>query len=125
MSPEWRALLGEMPERFLVGSDTWINARWDDYEALMQQARRWLGDLPPAAARADRVGERRSPVRPACALARRRAQTSVTTPDAMSYIELTILILPSDSRPARTRLRWRTSCADFKVCVRATASTKA
>ena len=51
LSPEWRALLGEMPERFLVGSDTWINARWDDYEALMQQARRWLGDLPPAAAR--------------------------------------------------------------------------
>jgi hypothetical protein len=51
LSPEWRALLGEMPERFLLGSDTWINARWDDYEALMQQARRWLGDLPPAAAR--------------------------------------------------------------------------
>jgi predicted TIM-barrel fold metal-dependent hydrolase len=51
LSPEWRALLGEMPERFLVGSDTWINPRWDDYEGLMQQARRWLGDLPPAAAR--------------------------------------------------------------------------
>ena len=33
LSPAWRALLGEMPERFLVGSDTWINARWDDYEA--------------------------------------------------------------------------------------------
>jgi predicted TIM-barrel fold metal-dependent hydrolase len=51
LSPEWRALLGAMPERFLVGSDTWINGRWDDYESLMQQARRWLGDLPPAAAR--------------------------------------------------------------------------
>jgi predicted TIM-barrel fold metal-dependent hydrolase len=51
LSAEWRALLGAMPERFLVGSDTWINARWDDYESLMQQARRWLGDLPPAAAR--------------------------------------------------------------------------
>ena len=51
LSAEWRALLGAMPERFLVGSDTWINARWDDYELLMQQARRWLGDLPPAAAR--------------------------------------------------------------------------
>jgi predicted TIM-barrel fold metal-dependent hydrolase len=51
LSPAWRALLGEMPERFLVGSDTWINERWDDYERLMQQARRWLGDLPPAAAR--------------------------------------------------------------------------
>ena len=51
LNAEWRALLGAMPERFLVGSDTWINARWDDYESLMQQARRWLGDLPPAAAR--------------------------------------------------------------------------
>ncbi len=51
LSPAWRALLSEMPERFMVGSDTWVNARWDDYEGLMQQARRWLGDLPPAAAR--------------------------------------------------------------------------
>jgi hypothetical protein len=51
LSPGWRALLGAMPERFLVGSDTWINGRWDQYESLMQQARRWLGDLPPAAAR--------------------------------------------------------------------------
>jgi NhaP-type Na+/H+ or K+/H+ antiporter len=31
-----------MPDRFLVGSDTWTNARWDDYERLMQHARRWL-----------------------------------------------------------------------------------
>jgi len=51
LSPAWRALLTDMPERFLVGSDTWINARWDDYEGLMAQARRWLGDLPPAVAR--------------------------------------------------------------------------
>jgi len=51
LSPAWRALFIEMPDRFLVGSDTWINARWDEYENLMQQARRWLGDLPPAVAR--------------------------------------------------------------------------
>jgi predicted TIM-barrel fold metal-dependent hydrolase len=43
-----------MPERFVVGSDTWINARWDDYETLMQQARRWLGDLPAPVAQ--RIG---------------------------------------------------------------------
>jgi hypothetical protein len=40
-----------MPERFLVGSDTRIDARWDDYEGLMREARRWLDDLPPAVAR--------------------------------------------------------------------------
>jgi predicted TIM-barrel fold metal-dependent hydrolase len=51
LSAPWRSLLTDMPERFVVGSDTWINARWDDYETLMQQARRWLGDLPPAVAR--------------------------------------------------------------------------
>jgi len=35
----------------MVGSDTWINERWSSYEALMQEARRWLGGLPPAVAR--------------------------------------------------------------------------
>jgi hypothetical protein len=51
LSAPWKALLVEMPERFLVGSDTWINGRWDGYEALMAEARRWLGDLPPPVAR--------------------------------------------------------------------------
>jgi predicted TIM-barrel fold metal-dependent hydrolase len=51
LGAEWKALLGAMPDRFLVGSDTWVNGRWDEYENLMQQARRWLGSLPPAAAR--------------------------------------------------------------------------
>ncbi|MBX3621329.1 MAG: amidohydrolase family protein [Rhizobacter sp.] len=51
LSAAWRALLSEQPERFMVGSDTWVNARWGEYEDLMRQARRWLGDLPPEAAR--------------------------------------------------------------------------
>jgi hypothetical protein len=50
LSAEWRALLVEFPQRFLIGSDTWINPRWDAYESLMQEARLWLGDLPPAVA---------------------------------------------------------------------------
>jgi hypothetical protein len=40
-----------MPDRFLVGSDTWVNERWQSYEALMRDARAWLGDLPPEAAK--------------------------------------------------------------------------
>jgi predicted TIM-barrel fold metal-dependent hydrolase len=52
LSAEWKLLLSDFPQRFLIGSDTWINARWQGYEALMQDARLWLGDLPPAAARA-------------------------------------------------------------------------
>ncbi len=51
LSAPWKALLTEFPGRFLVGSDTWINARWDSYEALMREARVWLGDLDPAVAR--------------------------------------------------------------------------
>ena len=51
LSEEWKTLLSTQPERFLIGSDTWINPRWGSYEALMADARRWLGDLPPAAAR--------------------------------------------------------------------------
>ena len=39
------------PDRFLVGSDTWINQRWQHYESLMADYRVWLGDLPPALAR--------------------------------------------------------------------------
>ena len=50
LSTEWRTLMLEFPGRFLVGSDTWVNARWDGYELLMTQARLWLGDLPPAVA---------------------------------------------------------------------------
>ena len=50
LNAEWKALLTESSDRFLVGSDTWINARWSGYETLMADARRWLADLPPAAA---------------------------------------------------------------------------
>jgi hypothetical protein len=51
LSPEWRELLGQQSERFLIGSDTWTPSRWPQYEGLMQEARRWLADLPPTAAR--------------------------------------------------------------------------
>ncbi|MGY8905481.1 MAG: amidohydrolase [Burkholderiales bacterium] len=51
LCPEWRALLLKHPGRFLVGSDTWVNQRWQYYEALMQDYRAWLGTLPPVVAR--------------------------------------------------------------------------
>ncbi len=51
LESEWRELLSQHSERFLIGSDTWTPSRWLQYEALMAEARRWLGDLPPAAAR--------------------------------------------------------------------------
>lgn len=51
LCPEWRALLLKYPDRFLIGSDTWVNQRWQYYEELMKGYRAWLGDLPPAVAR--------------------------------------------------------------------------
>lgn len=51
LSREWRELLAMHSDRFVVGSDTWVNARWSQYESLIADARRWLADLPDAAAR--------------------------------------------------------------------------
>ena len=39
LSPEWKALLTEQPDRFLIGSDTWVNPRWGSYDLLMAEAR--------------------------------------------------------------------------------------
>lgn len=54
LTPAWRELLLRYPQRFVIGSDTWINARWQYYEELMRGYRVWLGGLPPEVAR--RIG---------------------------------------------------------------------
>lgn len=51
LCPEWRALLLKYPTRFLIGSDTWVNQRWQYYDDLMRGYRAWLGDLPADVAR--------------------------------------------------------------------------
>lgn len=51
LCPAWRTLLQKYPTRFLIGSDTWINQRWQQYDEIMRAYRRWLGDLPPNVAR--------------------------------------------------------------------------
>src|SRR5262245_9562749 len=38
----WRDLFARHPDRFLLGSDTWINERWASYSELMQGYRTWL-----------------------------------------------------------------------------------
>jgi hypothetical protein len=48
---EWRTLLLKYPGRLMIGSDTWVNQRWQYYEELMKGYRVWLGDLPPDVAR--------------------------------------------------------------------------
>ena len=51
LCPAWRELMLRHPDRFLAGSDTWVNARWQSYGQLMQDYRVWLGGLPPDVAR--------------------------------------------------------------------------
>lgn len=46
LTPEWKALFERYPERFLLGSDTWVNARWDSYGSTMSDYRAWLAQLP-------------------------------------------------------------------------------
>jgi hypothetical protein len=52
LCPEWRQLVLKYPNRFLLGSDTWVNQRWQYYDATMKAYRAWLGDLPAQVARA-------------------------------------------------------------------------
>ncbi|MBU0829785.1 MAG: amidohydrolase, partial [Gammaproteobacteria bacterium] len=51
LCPAWRALLLKYPTRFVIGSDTWVNQRWQYYESLMKGYRTWLGGLPADVAR--------------------------------------------------------------------------
>jgi hypothetical protein len=44
---EWRALFGEFPERFTVGTDTFTPERWHYIVEHAQWSRAWLADLPP------------------------------------------------------------------------------
>jgi predicted TIM-barrel fold metal-dependent hydrolase len=47
LTAEWRRLFETYPDRFLLGSDTWINERWASYSAIMAEYRGWLKQLRP------------------------------------------------------------------------------
>ena len=50
-SDDWRELFARHSERFLIGSDTWINERWFGYDTSARAYRAWLAQLPQAQAR--------------------------------------------------------------------------
>jgi hypothetical protein len=50
LSAEWRDLFTRYSDRFLLGSDTWINERWASYDDIMREYRGWLKQLPLAQA---------------------------------------------------------------------------
>ncbi len=46
LDPQWRALLMEFPDRFMVGTDTYTPERWPYVVEHAKLARRWLAQLP-------------------------------------------------------------------------------
>lgn len=42
---DWRRVLERFSERFMVGSDTWVNGQWDDYRELIALNRKWLSQF--------------------------------------------------------------------------------
>ncbi len=47
LTDEWRELFARHSDRFLIGSDTWINERWFGYDTIFKNYRAWLAQLPP------------------------------------------------------------------------------
>jgi Amidohydrolase len=46
LDPEWRSVFLRHPDRFMVGTDTWVTSRWETLPEGMQAIRGWLGQLP-------------------------------------------------------------------------------
>jgi hypothetical protein len=46
LDPAWRALFVRHPERFLVGTDTWVTSRWESVREASEAVQRWLQQLP-------------------------------------------------------------------------------
>ena len=46
LNPAWRDLFIDMPTRFVLGSDTWTNSRWESYSNIIDEYRMWLAQLP-------------------------------------------------------------------------------
>jgi hypothetical protein len=47
VAPEWREAFLEFPDRFMLGTDTYVPERWHYVADNAAWARAWLGDLPP------------------------------------------------------------------------------
>jgi len=42
---DWWDLINDFPDRFMIGSDTWVNGQWARYEEIMRVNRRWLSNF--------------------------------------------------------------------------------
>jgi predicted TIM-barrel fold metal-dependent hydrolase len=51
LDPAWRELFARYPDRFMVGTDTWVASRWESLLGVQTATRAWLRQLPPDLAR--------------------------------------------------------------------------
>jgi hypothetical protein len=56
IDPRWVALFERYPDRFMIGTDTWIPSQWTRLPTLMAGVRTWLRQLPPELASAIAYG---------------------------------------------------------------------
>jgi len=50
LDPDWEALLIHHADRFMVGTDTWVNSQWERYDRIIAASRLWLARLPRSVA---------------------------------------------------------------------------
>jgi hypothetical protein len=46
LDPEWRAVFMRKPDRFMVGTDTWVPSRWEAIRDATADVQTWLRQLP-------------------------------------------------------------------------------
>ena len=46
LDPHWSAVFQQHPDRFMIGTDTWITPQWTRLPQLMGAVRGWLDQLP-------------------------------------------------------------------------------
>ncbi|MDO6482999.1 amidohydrolase family protein [Shimia thalassica] len=46
LHPVWKKIIYQFQDRLMVGSDTWVNSQWDDYDSIIASNRAWLSLLP-------------------------------------------------------------------------------
>jgi hypothetical protein len=50
LDPQWQKVFVRHPDRFLLGTDTWVTSRWELVRDYMRDVQVWLGQLPPEVA---------------------------------------------------------------------------
>lgn len=46
IDPAWRSVILKHSDRLMIGTDTWTNSQWEDYDGLIATNRLWLSQFP-------------------------------------------------------------------------------